>query len=153
MSWRLLQQSTATDPYLGQGISPQCHHSWTLTWSISSSPSYAHAATTPWTCGISPDFSLEAATPVLCPPDAKNCLIWKILMLGRNEGQGEWMREDEMVGWHWGFHVLEFQLALGVGDGQGILVCCSPWGFTQSDKTEQMKWTDCNRENALNASS
>ena len=49
------------------------------------------------------------------------------------------MREDEMVGRHRGFHRLEFQLALGVGDGQGILVCCSPWGCTQLDTTEQMK--------------
>ena len=60
----------------------------------------------------------------------------KILMLGRNEGQGV---EDEMFGWHRGFNGLEFQQALGVGDGQGILVCCSPWGCTQSDTTEQMK--------------
>ena len=63
------------------------------------------------------------------------------------------MREDETVEWHRGFDGLEIQLALGVGDGQGILVCCSPWGCTQSDTTEQMKCTDCNRENALNTSS
>ena len=63
------------------------------------------------------------------------------------------IREDEMVEWLRGFDGLEFQLALGVGDGQGILVCCSPWGCTQSDTTEQMKCTDCNRENALNTSS
>ena len=63
------------------------------------------------------------------------------------------MREDEMVGFHRGFHTLEFQLALGVGDGQGILVCCSPLGYTESDATEQMKCTDCNRENALNTGS
>ena len=49
------------------------------------------------------------------------------------------MREDEMFGWHRGFHELEFQKALGFGDGQGILVCCSPWGFTQLDTTEQLK--------------
>ena len=49
------------------------------------------------------------------------------------------IREDEMFGWHRGFNGLEFQQALGVGDGQGILVCCSPWGCTQSDTTEQMK--------------
>ena len=36
------------------------------------------------------------------------------------------MREDEMVGWHQGFNGLEFQQAVGVGDGQGILVRCSP---------------------------
>ena len=49
------------------------------------------------------------------------------------------MREDEMVGWHRGFHGLDFQQALRVDDGQGILVCSSPWGCTQSDTTEQMK--------------
>jgi len=63
------------------------------------------------------------------------------------------MREDEMVGWHQGFNALEFQPALRVVDGQGVLVCCSPWGCTQSDTTEQMKGTDCNRENALDTSS
>ena len=49
------------------------------------------------------------------------------------------MREDEMIGLNRGFDGLEFQQAVGVGDGQRILVCCSPWGFTQSDTTEQMK--------------
>ena len=41
------------------------------------------------------------------------------------------MTEDEMVGWHRGFDGLESQQALGVGDGQGSLVCCSPWGCTE----------------------
>ena len=58
-----------------------------------------------------------------------------------------------MVGWHHQQHGHEFEQAPGVGDGQRILVCCSPWGCTQSDTTEQMKGTDCNRENALNTSS
>ena len=49
------------------------------------------------------------------------------------------MREDVMVGLHRGFDGLEFQLALGVGDGQGILVCCSQYGCKQSDTSEQMK--------------
>ena len=44
------------------------------------------------------------------------------------------MTEDEMVGWHG--H--EFQQALGVGDGQGGLVCCSPWGRKESDMTEPL---------------
>ena len=61
--------------------------------------------------------------------------------------------EDEMFGWHRGFNGLEFQQALGVGDGKGILVYCRTWGCTQSYTTEQMKWTDCHRENALNTSS
>ena len=38
------------------------------------------------------------------------------------------MSEDEMVGWHHRLDGHEFEQALGVGDGQGRLVCCSPWG-------------------------
>ena len=44
------------------------------------------------------------------------------------------MTEGEMVGWH--HH--EFEQALGVGDGQGSLVCCIPWGEKESDMTEQL---------------
>ena len=40
-----------------------------------------------------------------------------------------------MVGWH---HRREFELALGVGDGQGSLVCYSPWGHKESDTTERL---------------
>ena len=39
------------------------------------------------------------------------------------------MTEDEMVGWHHQLNVHEFEQVLGVGDGQGSLACCSPWGF------------------------
>ena len=38
------------------------------------------------------------------------------------------MTEDELVGWHHRHDGHEFEQALGVGDGQGSLVCCSPWG-------------------------
>ena len=38
------------------------------------------------------------------------------------------MTEDEMVGWHHQLNQHEFEQALGVGDGQGGLACCSPWG-------------------------
>ena len=34
--------------------------------------------------------------------------------------------------------------APGVGDGQGSLVCCSPWGYKESDTTEQLHRTECN---------
>ena len=44
--------------------------------------------------------------------------------------------EDEMVGWHHQLNGLEFEQALGVGDGQGVLVCCSPWGHEESDTNE-----------------
>ena len=38
------------------------------------------------------------------------------------------MTEDEMVGWHHQLDGHEFEQALGVGDGQGSLVYCNPWG-------------------------
>ena len=45
------------------------------------------------------------------------------------------MTEDEMVGWHHQLDGPEFAHALGVGDGQGVLACCSQWGRKQSDVT------------------
>ena len=51
-SW-LLQQSTATAPYLGRGVSPHSCPSWPWMWSSSSQPSCAHVATSPWTWGCS----------------------------------------------------------------------------------------------------
>ena len=48
------------------------------------------------------------------------------------------MTEDEMVGWHHQLNGHEFEQALGVGDGQEILVCCSPWGYKELDMTEQL---------------
>ena len=36
------------------------------------------------------------------------------------------MTEDEMVGWHHQLNGHEFEQALGVGDGEGSLACCSP---------------------------
>ena len=41
-----------------------------------------------------------------------------------------------MVGWHHQLSVHEFEQAPGVGDGQGSLACCSPWGLKESDMTE-----------------
>ena len=46
------------------------------------------------------------------------------------------MIEGEMVGWHDQFDGHEFEHALGVGNGQGSLACCTPWGCKESDTTE-----------------
>ena len=46
------------------------------------------------------------------------------------------MTEDKMVRWHHRPDGHEFEQALGVGDGQGSLVCCSPGGCQESDMTE-----------------
>ena len=50
--------------------------------------------------------------------------------------------EDETVGWHYSLNEHELEKAPGVGDGQGSLMCCSPWGCKKSDTTEQLNWTD-----------
>ena len=50
--------------------------------------------------------------------------------------------EHEMVGWHQQLHRHEFEQAPGVDDGQGSLVCCSPWGHKESDMTEWLNWTE-----------
>ena len=46
------------------------------------------------------------------------------------------MTEDEMVGLHHQLDGHEFEQVLGVGDGQGGLACCSPWGHKEPDMTE-----------------
>ena len=61
-------------------------------------------------------------------------------MLGKIEGRSleKGMTEDEMVGWHHRLDGHEFEQALGVGDGQGGLACCSPWGHKESDMTQRL---------------
>ena len=72
---------------------------------------------------------VEAETTILWPPDAKSWLTWKDPDAGKNWRQEEkGTREDEMVGWHHQLNGHEFEQASGVGDGQGSLACCSPWG-------------------------
>ena len=76
----------------------------------------------------------EAETSILCPPDAKNWLTGKHPDAGKDWRQEEkGMKEDEMVGWHHWFIGYESEQATGVGDGQGSLACCSPWGRKVSD--------------------
>ena len=87
---------------------------------------------------------VEAETPILWPSDVKNWLIWKDPDPGkdwRREEKGT--TEDEMVGWHHWLNGHGFGWTLGVGDGQGGLVCCNSWGRKELDTTEQLNWTDC----------
>ena len=82
---------------------------------------------------------IEAETLTLWPPDVKSWLIWKDPDAGEVCGQEEKGKtEDEMVGWpHW-LKGHEFEQALGDGEGQGSLACCSPWGHKELDMTEQL---------------
>ena len=81
----------------------------------------------------------EAEVPILRPPDAKNWLIRKDPDAGKDWRQEEkGTTEDEMAGWHHWLDGHEFEQALGVGDGQGSLACCRPWGHKKSDTAEQL---------------
>ena len=70
----------------------------------------------------------EVEAPVLGPLDAKSPFIGK-----DSDARGDWRpekgkTEDEMVGWYHWFNGHELGQTLGDGEGQGSLVCCSPWG-------------------------
>ena len=74
---------------------------------------------------------VEAETPVLWPPDPKSQLIGEDPDAGKDCRQEEkGTTEDEMDGWHHRLNRHKFEQAPGVGDGQGGLACCSPWGQT-----------------------
>ena len=64
----------------------------------------------------------------------------KTLMLEKFAGRRR--RGKQRMRWLDGITELnEFEQAPGVGDGQGSLVCCSPWGCKESDTTEQLNFS------------
>ena len=88
----------------------------------------------------------KAETPVRWPPHVKSWLTGKYSDAGRDCGQEEkGTTEDEMAGWHHRLDGREFEWTLGVGNGQGGLVCCDSWSRKESDTTEQLNWTEWNR--------
>ena len=94
--------------------------------------------------GISPEYSLEGLMlKLLCFSHRLmgNWLMGKDPDAGKDGRQEEkGTTEDEMVGWHHWLEGHEFEQVLGVHDGQGSLVCYSPWGCKKSDMTEQLNW-------------
>ena len=85
----------------------------------------------------------EAKAPLLWAPDVKSWLIGKDPKTGKDWGQEEkGVTEDEIIGWHHRVCGHEFEQALGVGDGQGSLVCCSPCCCKELYMTEWLNWID-----------
>ena len=69
--------------------------------------------------------------------------FWKDSDTRKDWGQKEKGKtEDEMVGWHHQHNGHGFVCTLGVGDGQGGLVCCSSWGCKESDTTVWLNWSE-----------
>ena len=60
----------------------------------------------------------------------------KTLMLGNTEGRRR--RKQQRMRWLYGINGHEFEQTPGDGEGQGSLLCCSPWGHKESDMTEQL---------------
>ena len=82
----------------------------------------------------------EAETPILWSPDVNSQLIGKDPDAGKDWGQEEkGATEDEMVGWHHRLNGHELQWIPGDSQGQGRLVCCSPW--VAKSRTGLSNWT------------
>ena len=63
---------------------------------------------------------------------------WKRPWCWERLKQEKGMTEDEMVGWHHWLKVHDFEQALGDGERQGKLACCSPWARKEPDVTERL---------------
>ena len=92
---------------------------------------------------INPEYSLEG---LMLKLQYFGHLMWrtdsfeKTPMLGKIEGRRRRGRQDELVGWHHQLDRREFEEVPGVGNGQGGLACCSPWGCKKLDMTEWLNW-------------
>ena len=89
---------------------------------------------------ISPEYSLEGLMLKLKLQYLGHLMrrtdsFEKTLILGKIESRRRRGRQDEMVGWHYQLDGHESEQALGVGDGQGSLACCSPRGHKESNTT------------------
>ena len=84
----------------------------------------------------------ETEAPILWLSDVRTWLFGKDPDSGKDWRQEEkGMTGDDIVGWHHRLDGLEFEQAPGVGDGQGGLACCSPWGHKELDMTDWLNWT------------
>ena len=80
--------------------------------------------------------------PMLWSPDANNWFIWKDPDAWKDWGQEKGTTEDEMVWVHHWLDGHEFEWTLQVGDEQGSLACCSPWGCRVGHNwVTELNWT------------
>ena len=84
----------------------------------------------------------EAEVPILWLPDVRNQFTGKDPDAGKDGKQEKGTTKNEMVGWYHWLNGYKFEQGLGDCEGQGSLVCCSPWGHKQSDTTE--RWNSNN---------
>ena len=96
---------------------------------------------------ICPEYSLEGLMLKLQYFDH----LMRSQLTGKDPDAGkDWRQEengtteDEMVGWHYQLDGHEFEQTPGVGDWQGSLVCCSPWG--SKTQIRLSNWTELNMQ-------
>ena len=126
--------------------------SWTITkawgWRMWRFQNAGEDSTVPWTTRranqsvqkeINPEYSLEGLMLKLKLQYFSHLKSW---LIGKDPDAGkDWRQEekgtteDKMVGWHHWLNGHEFEQAPGGGEGQGSLVCCSPWGRKKLDTT------------------
>ena len=129
--WTVVLEKTLESPLDCQEIQ-QVHPKWEQSWVF---------------IGMT---EFEAESPIRRPPDAKSWLIWKDPDAGKNWGQEEkGVTVDEMVGWHHRLDGHVFGWTPGVGDGQGVLACCSSWSCKELDMIERLNWTELNGETVI----
>ena len=85
---------------------------------------------------INPEYSLEGLMLKLKLQHIGHLMkrtgsLEKTLMLGKLEGRRKWATEDKMVARHHQLSGPELGQTLGDGEGQGSLMCCSPWGHKE----------------------
>ena len=75
----------------------------------------------------------EAEGPILWPTEVKSWLFGKDPDAGKDWGWEKRRTEDEKFGWNHWLYEHEFEQTLGDSEGQGCMVCCSPWSQKESD--------------------
>ena len=98
----------------------------------------------------SPEYSLEGLIPWSWSFNTlatwrEELIHWKRSWYWKDWRQEKGMTEDEMIRWHHQLNRHEFEQAPGVGDAQGGLLCCSPWGHrVRHDWATELNWTELN---------
>ena len=105
---------------------------WTAWWSNQSIPK----GNQPWIF----TGRIDAEAPIVWPANADSRLTGNDPDAGKDWGQEEkGTTEDEMVGWHHRFNGHELEQTPGDSEGQGSLMCYSPWGHKELDMMKD--WT------------
>ena len=128
------------DPLEKEMVTNSSILSWRTPWTEEPGRLTVHGVTKSWTWLI--DWAHTHTHTHKCIHNSKNISLQDKLektLIGKDPDPGkDWwqeekgMTEDEMVGCHHWLNGHEFEQALGVGDGQGGLACCSPWGHSRT---------------------